>query len=65
MRQGFITADLSLASCILRDKLDSGYANGDMLKAIQLYKGGANSEALKYAKNVMKHYSKINEQIKG
>jgi hypothetical protein len=65
MRQGYISVDLTLAACILREKLDTKYANGDMLKAIQLYKGGANPEALKYAKEVMSNYSKFKEQMKG
>jgi hypothetical protein len=65
MREGYLVVDLTLASCILREKLNSGYAKGDMTKAIQLYKGGTSNEALKYAKQVMTKYQKIKEQMRG
>lgn len=62
---GYETVDLTLAACILREKLNTNYAKGNMLKAIQLYKGGANPEAMKYAKNVIKKYNKIKQELKG
>ena len=60
---GYELVDLTFASCILRDKLRTEYANGDILKAIQLYKGGKNQEALRYAKNVMKIYKEIEPKL--
>lgn len=42
---------------ILQDKLK--YANGDLLQALTLYKGGNNSLARKYAKETLKLYEEI------
>lgn len=62
-KQGYELVDLMLASCILKEKLQTSYSSGNMLKALQLYKGGKNKEALKYAKQVMDLYTKIKPQL--
>lgn len=53
--------DILIGARILKDKL--WIANGDLLKALQLYKGGNNPEALKEAKDVLRIYddAKLNE----
>jgi hypothetical protein len=62
-KQGYEIVDLVLAACILREKLNSGYAKGNMLKALQLYKGGKNPEALKYAKETYDLYKEIKAKL--
>ncbi|MDA8087126.1 MAG: lytic transglycosylase domain-containing protein [Nitrospiraceae bacterium] len=46
--------DILIGARILKDKL--WRSNGDLLKALQLYKGGNNPEALKEAKEVLRLY---------
>ncbi len=46
--------DILIGARILKDKLWA--SNGDLLKALQLYKGGNNPEALKEAKQVLRIY---------
>ena len=47
--------DILIGAKILKDKL--WLSDGDLLKAIQLYKGGNNPEALKEAKEVLRIYN--------
>ncbi len=47
--------DILIGVKILKDKLI--FSKGDLLKAIQLYKGGDNPEALKEAKEVLRIYN--------
>lgn len=47
--------DILIGARILKDKL--WISNGDLLKALQLYKGGNNPEALKEAEEVLRIYN--------
>lgn len=62
MRMGYDTADLMLAACILDEK--RRIANGDLHKALQLYKGGNNPAAKKEADKVFALYEKIKNKLK-
>lgn len=60
-KQGFEEVDVMLGCCILKEKLR--YADGNMLRALQLYKGGNNPVALKQAQQVLKLYSELKYKI--
>jgi len=56
-------ADVFKGCTILREKLQTNYANGNTLKALQLYKGGNNKEAMKYATQTDKLYRQTKEKL--
>ncbi len=70
MKTGFEVGDLTYGSCILKEKLR--IANGNIEKALTYYKGsptltdkyGRDTLGHKQAKQVLKLYAKVKEQIK-
>lgn len=62
MRTGFELGDLTYAACVLDEKMK--IANGDIHKALMLYKGGNNPAAKKEAEKVFALYNKIQKKLK-
>ena len=63
MKTGYITADLTYASCVYKEKLS--IAKGNPKLALALYKGGNNKQAHKDADKVYALYHKIKDQMRG
>lgn len=63
MKTGYITADLTYASCVYKEKLS--IAKGNPKLALALYKGGNNPQAHKDAEKVFVLYHKIKNEMKG
>lgn len=62
-RQGYEVVDLTLAACILKEKMI--VAKGNTRLALALYKGGNNPMAKKQADEVLSLYHKVKTQMKG